>query len=115
MPLHGIEHPISGYYDIAHGDGLAALLPAWMRYTSSVRKERFAALGRDVFARPDGILATEGWLEKVGMKLRLRELGIEPGRIRGMADSALQTTPSLKSYPEWLDAGAIAQIYQDAY
>jgi hypothetical protein len=115
MPLHGIEHPISGYYDIAHGDGLAALLPAWMGYTSPLRKGRFSALGRKVFARPDGILATEGWLEKVGMKLRLRELGIEAGRIREMADSALRTTPSLGSSPERLDAGAIAQIYQDAY
>lgn len=115
MPLHGIEHPVSGYYDIAHGDGLAALLPAWMRYTSSVSKERLGALGRGVFARPDGILATEGWLQGVGMKLRLRELGIEPSRIREMADNALKTTPSLKSYPQRLDAGAIAQIYRDAY
>jgi alcohol dehydrogenase class IV len=49
------------------------------------------------------------------MKLRLRELGIEAGRIREMADSALRTTPSLGSSPERLDAGAIAQIYQDAY
>ena len=73
------------------------------------------ALGRGVFARPDGILATEGWLQGVGMKLRLRELGIEPSRIREMADSALKTTPSLKSYPQRLDAGAIAQIYRDAY
>jgi len=69
LTLHGIELPLSGYYDIAHGDGLAALLPAWMRYTFPVRQERFNSLGRNVFGETDGIAAVEGWLDKVGMKL----------------------------------------------
>ncbi len=114
LTLHGIEHPLSGYYDIAHGDGLAALLPAWMRYTYPVRKERFEALGRNVFGQPDGIKATENWLQKIGMKLKLRELGIEPERIKEMADNAVKTAPWLKSHPKRLDAKVIAQIYSDS-
>jgi hypothetical protein len=115
MTLHGIEHPLSGYYDIAHGDGLAALLPAWMRYTLPVKKERFYSLGRNVFGEADGIQATEKWLEKVGMKLRLRNLGIEPERMEQMVSCAVRTAPWLKHHPRLLHAATIKQIYQDSY
>jgi len=115
MTLHGIEHPLSGYYDIAHGDGLATLLPAWMRYTFPVKKERFYSLGRNVFGEADGIQATEKWLEKVGMKLRLRNLRIEPERMEQMASCAVRTAPWLKHHPRLLHAAAIRQIYQDSY
>ena len=30
--VHGIEHTVSAYYDIAHGAGLAILTPIWMEY-----------------------------------------------------------------------------------
>ena len=115
MTLHGIEHPLSGYYDIAHGDGLAALLLAWMRHTSLTKPKRFYSLGRNVFGKEDGILATEKWLAKVGMKLRLRELGVEPERIKELADSAVRTAPWLKHHPGLLDTAAVAQIYRDSY
>jgi alcohol dehydrogenase YqhD (iron-dependent ADH family) len=29
---HGLEAQLSGYYDTAHGAGLAALMPAWLQY-----------------------------------------------------------------------------------
>lgn len=115
MTLHGIEHALSGYYDIAHGDGLAALLLAWMRYTCPVRKERFEVLGRNVFNQPDGITATGQWLEKIGMNIRLRELGIEPERIGEIADCAVRTAPWLKKHPNELDAQNIAKIYRNSY
>ncbi len=115
MTLHGIEHPLSGCYDIAHGDGLAALLPAWMRYTRLVRKERFGTLGRNIFNQPDGITATGQWLQKTGMNIRLSELGIEPERIAEIADNAVKTAPWVKKHPNILDAENIAKIYRDSY
>jgi len=114
MTLHGIEHPLSGYYNIAHGDGLAALLPAWMRFTFPVRQDRFHSLGGNVLGAEDGIAATEKWLEKVGMRLRLSDLGIEPQRYAEMAASAIRTAPWLKYHPRPLDINAIKQIYQDS-
>ena len=115
MTLHGVEHPLSGYYDIAHGDGLAALLPEWMRYTFPVRGERFSSLGRKVFDEGDGILATERWLERVGMKLRLGSLGIDLERLEELADCAVRTAPWLKYHPRVLDAAAIKQLYKNSY
>ena len=115
MTLHGIEHSLSGYYDIAHGDGLAALLPAWMRYTHPARQDRFRALGEKVFGRPDGILATGDWLKETGMRLRLREMAVLAEHFQEMASTAAETAPWLKYHPRPLGADVIAQIYQDAY
>jgi alcohol dehydrogenase len=115
MTLHGIEHPLSGFYDIAHGDGLAALLPAWMRYTFPVREEKFCLLGKRVFDESDGILAAVKWLENVGMKLRLKAMGIEPECFEDLAVCAVKTAPWLKHHPRLLDVAAIRQIYQDSY
>ena len=36
MTCHGIEHALRGLYDITHGEGLAALLPVWMRHFYNV-------------------------------------------------------------------------------
>jgi len=115
LTCHGIEHALSGYYDVTHGDGLAALLPAWMRFTLPVMKDRFDSLGKNVFGKPDGILATEEWLESVGMKLRLRDLGCELGQAEEIAELAVKSSPWLSMHPTPLDAPAIAQIYRDAY
>lgn len=114
MTCHGIEHAVSGYYDVAHGDGLAALLPAWMRHILPVRKERLDMLGKNVFSKTDGIRATEEWLEEVGMNLRLRDLGCEPERADEIADNTLRTFPQIQAHPRPLDKEAIAQIYRDS-
>jgi len=112
---HSISNPLSGYYDIAHGDCLAALLPAWMRYTLPVKPERFHSLGKNVFGEEDGIVATEQWLGKVGMKLRLRDLGIEPELFEEIAASCIRTDARTKAHPRILDVAAIKQIYHDSY
>ena len=31
-PCHGIEHALSAYYDITHGEGLAIITPHWMKH-----------------------------------------------------------------------------------
>ena len=116
ITCHGIEHALSGYYDVIHGEGLAALLPAWMRFTLPTMKDRFDSLGKNVFGKEDGILATEEWLESVGMRLRLRDLGCELEHAEEIAELAIKSTPGLsRGHPGTLDAEAIAQIYRDSY
>ena len=112
---HSISNYLSGYYDVTHGDSLAALIPAWMRYTLPVKPERFRSLGQNVFAEEDGIVATEKWLEKIEMRLRLRDLGVEPERFEEMAASCIRTDPRTKAHPRILDVATIKQIYQESY
>jgi alcohol dehydrogenase len=114
MTCHGIEHAVSGYYDINHGAGLAALLPAWMRQILPVRKERIDLLGETVFGKRDGIAAFEEWLDEVGMKLRLRGLGCELERADEIANIALRVW-DFQLHPTSVDAATVAGIYRDAF
>jgi hypothetical protein len=112
---HAIENALSGYYDVTHGDGLAALFPAWMRSFSQVRQDRFKAFGKNIFGKEDGIKAMEEFLESVGMRLRLRNLGCKLEDAQAIAELAIKTSPYLADHPTPLDANAIAKIYRDSF
>jgi len=112
---HGIEHALSGYYDVTHGDGLAALMPAWMKSFYSARESRFKALGRNVFGKEDGLKATEEFLESVGMRLRLRDLGFKMENAQEVAELALKSSPWLADHPTPMDAKAIVKIFKESF
>ena len=95
-PMHGIEHALSGYYDITHGEGLAIITPRWMRHILSDRTlPRFVKYGVNVFgidpALPEkeiadkAIDATYAFFESIGIPMHLREVGIDDSRIGEMA------------------------------
>jgi hypothetical protein len=115
MSLHGMEHPLSGEYDIAHGDGLASLLIEWMKYTYPVREQRFAQLGKNVFGEADGIAATEKWLKLVGMRVNLSGLGAKEVDCSRLAENALKTAPWVKFHPRTLDSETIVNIYKQCF
>ena len=49
-PCHGMEHALSAYYDITHGEGLAIITPRWMKHILSERTvDRFVKYGVNVF------------------------------------------------------------------
>jgi len=113
---HNIEHGVSALYDVAHADGLAALLPVFMRYILPVRKERIETLGKNVFGTADGIKAVEQWLESVGLKLRLRDLGCKLEDAEEVANVVLRTCPfSLEVPPLKIEAKQIVEMYRNAY
>ncbi len=50
MPVHQLEHALSGLYpEVAHGEGLAILWPAWARYYLPYDIDKFDSLARNVF------------------------------------------------------------------
>lgn len=95
-PCHGIEHALSAYYDITHGEGLAIITPRWMRHILSERTmDRFVKYGINVFGidptlpkqEIDGkaIDATYEFFESINIPMHLREVGIDDSRIDEMA------------------------------
>jgi alcohol dehydrogenase YqhD (iron-dependent ADH family) len=115
MTMHGMEHPLSGLYDIAHGDGLAALLLSWLGSLTDIRQTRLDKLGQNVFAEKDGIVAVEKWLKACNMNHKLRDLGVEKAKLLSLGQNALDTAPWLAAHPKRLDARAVAAIYQNAW
>ena len=52
---HAIEHQLSGYYDIPHAQGMAIILPKWLRFIiSDDTADIIASFGSKVF---DGVLS----------------------------------------------------------
>jgi hypothetical protein len=116
LTLHGIEHALSGFYDVTHGAGLAALLPAWMRFTLKDKPERFEKLARMVFSsKQDGVTATVEWLDSVGMKLRLRDLGCKIEDADEIGRLTMLMSAWVRMHPTPIDEKVVAQIFRDAF
>ena len=95
-PCHGIEHALSAYYDITHGEGLAIITPRWMRHILSERTmDRFVKYGIHVFGidptlpkqeiAGKAIDATYEFFKSINIPMHLREVGIDDSRIDEMA------------------------------
>lgn len=83
---HRIEHELSGMYDVAHGAGLAVVMPAWMEFVCSHNIMRFAQMAVRIFGcemnfeNPqqtalEGISRFRRFLHEIGMPINFRELG----------------------------------------
>jgi alcohol dehydrogenase YqhD (iron-dependent ADH family) len=95
-PCHGIEHALSAYYDITHGEGLAIITPRWMRHILNEKTiDRFVKYGINVFGidaslpkqeiAEKAIDATYRFFESINIPMHLREVGIDDSRIDEMA------------------------------
>ena len=95
-PCHGIEHALSAYYDITHGEGLAIITPRWMRHILNERTiDRFVKYGVNVFGidpslpkqeiAEKAIDETYHFFESINIPMHLREVGIDDSRIDEMA------------------------------
>jgi alcohol dehydrogenase YqhD (iron-dependent ADH family) len=100
-PLHAIEHALSAYYDITHGEGLAVITPRWMQYVLSERTiDRFVKYGVNVFnidpsldkqtIANKAIEETYKFFESIGIPMHLRDLGIDESRVDEMAEHIAQ-------------------------
>ncbi|MBR6880140.1 MAG: iron-containing alcohol dehydrogenase [Clostridiales bacterium] len=96
---HRIEHELSAQYNITHGEGMAVVMTAWIRYVADIKPWRPALLatrvfGVDAFDHDEReralILADrlEDLFRKTGLKTRLHELGIDDRDFDVMAERA---------------------------
>jgi len=99
--LHPLQHPIGAYHDIVHGEGLAILMPHWMRYIlgKSNTIDKFATYGVNVFDLDPSlpkeelanraIEATEDFFfNKLGIPRTLSEIGVTEEFFDEMAEQA---------------------------
>lgn len=98
---HGIEHELSGIYDIAHGAGLAIVFPAWMQYVYKHDVNRFARFAHNVFnvdldlenlelTALEGIKRLKAFFKAIGLSTSLKEVNIDDSRIEEMAAKATE-------------------------
>ena len=96
---HRIEHELSAQYGITHGEGMAIVTLAWVRYAAKVRPEKPAQLAVRVFGADSAdhtkeqqalVLADEleKFFKELGLNTTLAGLGIGSGHFEEMADRA---------------------------
>lgn len=96
---HRIEHELSGQYGITHGEGMAIVLPAWIRYIAGVKPWKLAQLAVRVFGA-DAFTSTEeenalyladvleSFFKELELHTRLNELNIDGAHFEEMATRA---------------------------
>ena len=92
---HHIEHELSAFYDVAHGAGLAVVVPAWMKYVHKHDLKRFAQFAKEVWEIDSGtneeialkgIKALQNFFEEMGLPTTLKQLGIDDKKLDEMAN-----------------------------
>lgn len=98
--VHPMEHELSAFYDITHGEGLAILTPHWMKYCLNDKTvAKFAEYGVNVWGI-DGSLEpyeianqaidkTSSFFKSLGLPATLRDVGIDEKNFAVMAKKAV--------------------------
>lgn len=119
--VHPMEHPLSAFYSVTHGEGLAILTPHWMEYVlSEDTVDKFARFAREIWqveekdpwdmAR-EGIERLRGFYEQLHLRSSLGELGIDEIHFDAMAMDAVKQT--VNGYVS-LSAEDVKNIYRNS-
>lgn len=119
--VHPMEHPLSAYYKVTHGEGLAILTPHWMDYVLNEETvTSFARLAKEVWNVKEedswdmarkGIDALRTFFQRLQLRSSLKELGMDDTHFQKMAqDAAKQTVHGYVS----LDAEDVMKIYYNS-
>ncbi|MDO4163923.1 MAG: iron-containing alcohol dehydrogenase [Bacteroides sp.] len=122
-PMHGMEHALSAFYDITHGEGLAIVTPHWMRYilehtTGELHEqvvERCTSFGKNIFGTStaeEAIDAIADFYKSIGIPMTLHEVGIDDTRIGEMAKHVAELEGLDKAWVP-LHEEDIAAIYRN--
>ncbi len=101
---HSIEHAVSAVYDIAHGAGLAIILPAWMQYVYKHDIAAFVQFAVRVWGVTDpaknqeevalkGIARTKNFFKNLGLPVTLSEVGVKEEDLPMLAQKATPFGP----------------------
>lgn len=77
--VHALEAELGGWYDTAHGAGLAVLYPAWLQFMLVHKPKRVSQLASRVFGVTDGregIRKLAAFYQSLGLPANLRKLGV---------------------------------------
>ncbi len=118
--IHGMEHPVSAHYpQVAHGEGLAALAVAVSDYNYRGNPQKYALFAELMGYEPKphmAVKALEDFLEKVGLRISLRELGVERDNLEKLTEDVYMLSRSLFSInPVEPTTEDIYKLYERAY
>ncbi len=118
--IHAMEHPVSAHYpEIAHGAGLSALAVAVTEFNYKGNPEKYALfaglMGYD--EKPQkAVDAVANFLEKVGMRVSLRDLGVEEEKLERLTEDVYMTARGIFAInPVEPSMEDVYKLYRSAY
>ena len=123
-PCHGMEHALSAYYDITHGEGLAIITPRWMKHILNEKTVgRFVKYGINVFGidasldkfeiANKAIDETYRFFESINIPMHLKDVGIDEKRIDEMAKHVAENEGLEEAWAPLLEKD-IAEIFRES-
>lgn len=96
---HMLEHELSAIYDVAHGNGLSILTPAWMTYVYKSNLGMFLQFAVNVMGIPlkhdapeetvlQAIDQLKQFFHRIGLPITLEEIGVDDSKFELMAQKA---------------------------
>jgi len=115
-----MEHPVSAHYpNIAHAEGLAALAPAITEFNYKGNPKKYALFAEIMGYEPKpekAVSAVADFLEKVGMRVSLKELGVEKEKLERLAEDTYMLSRGLFPInPVEPSMEDILKLYQQSY
>jgi alcohol dehydrogenase class IV len=117
---HAMGQPISGHFpQVSHGESLAAIYPAFLRYTCGAAPEKFIAVGEVFNAAFSGgvrrdvqgaVGAIEGFMRKIGMWMSLKDLGIAEEDLEPILQDCM-AFPDVRANPRVPDLDETRELY----
>jgi len=115
---HGMEHPMSSLRNVAHGEGLAAVAPAVTEINCAFAEEKHAQAAQIFGGRKASDLPEllSRLLDDLGLKVRMRDLGIRPEDIDWMTQNVSEAMKAnLSNNPKPVSISEVERIYQRCY
>jgi alcohol dehydrogenase class IV len=122
---HGIGMAMSGLYPhVAHGEALAAVYPAVMRYSWQSAPGKFAVVARifdpSLISSPDKRAAQKScdvigaFNREIGMGISLKKLKIPEKEIRTLAEASL-VLPDYKNHPRVATLDEVCELLKRSF
>lgn len=122
---HGIAMAMGGHFPhVAHGEALAAVYPAIMRYTYKASIKKFAKVARlfdpsledksDELAAENFCEILDDFLHQISLKIGLIDLKIPEEAIKELAEAAF-VLPDYKSHPRKVNVEEVYDLLRQSY
>lgn len=117
---HAMGQPISGHFpQVSHGESLAVIYPAFLRYTCHAAPEKFIAVGKLFNPALSGegeevvlgaVEAIEGFIREIGMWLTLEDLGVTEEKLGPILEDCM-AFPDVRANPRVPDRDETRELY----
>ncbi|WP_409969520.1 iron-containing alcohol dehydrogenase [Bengtsoniella intestinalis] len=125
IPMHSIEMPLSGIYDLPHGRGMIVVMPPYLELMADVLPARWAKLARRCFGvvEADDAVAAKllsvkvvEWFKRTNSFLTLSDVNIPADQFERMADDVVRmfpgAEPNTTAGPRPVTKEEIVKIYE---